>query len=80
MTRTLEARVSDYRDNLWSLADQLEALVKRLPNASGVAELTDSARLYRLIANDLAVLVAGEELSPFRITGTIPPLDGGLTP
>lgn len=69
--RSIEVRITEYRDNLLSLGEQLLATSKQM----GAAEpnpLTDGARLYELIAGDLTKVIAGEELEGFAVEGVLP--------
>jgi hypothetical protein len=76
MTRPLDVRVAAFRDSLRSQADQLDEVVRCVldvdPTAYGVQAIVDSTKLFRIVANDLQTLLDGDELSPFRIEGTIP--------
>jgi hypothetical protein len=75
--RDLRDRVEEYEANLRSLASQLENVVKQVEVARpdvnpGTQELRDTIRLYRLIADDITKILAGQELQPFIITGELP--------
>lgn len=68
--RPLVVRLTEYRDNLMSIADQLEDVGE----ATGTPEVVaDAVRLYLLIAGDLTQILDGDELRPFTVTGVIPP-------
>jgi hypothetical protein len=67
--RLLDERLTEYRDNLLSIASQLE-VVGRL--TSKPEEVADAIKLYRLIAGDLTKVLDGEELRGFVVTGTLP--------
>jgi hypothetical protein len=69
MSRPFDIRVREYRDSLRSQADQLEE-VGRLAGKPEV--VADPCRLFRLIADDLSVMLDGGELRGFLITGEIP--------
>jgi hypothetical protein len=77
--RSLANRVGEYRDNLVSIAEQLVAVADDLvtvrPSVTPeeLAPLTDAAKLYRQIAVDLDVILNGEELKGFAVTGVINP-------
>jgi hypothetical protein len=69
--RTLEERLTEYRDSLLGLADQLEQ-VAALAEAQGrdATSIRDGIRLQRIIAGeDLTNLLNGVELKPFMVTG-----------
>lgn len=69
MERTLEARLTEYRDSLLSTADQLA----QVGADSGQPEMVaDDVRFYRLVAGDLTTLLEGDELRRFVVTGTLP--------
>jgi len=76
--RTLEERLTEYRDSLLSMADQIEGLLNNLTEADVHDELVRDAQtslrasvdLYRIIAgDDLTKLLNGEELEHFIIAG-----------
>jgi hypothetical protein len=62
-------RVTDYRDSLLHLVDQLGTLAAQLPEP-GI--LQDGIKLYSLVAGDLTTLLQGKELKPFMVTGILP--------
>jgi hypothetical protein len=72
------AAIVVYRDNLLSIGDQLDKVADTILAAregavapEEIAPLVDGAKLYRLIAGDLTVLLDGGELRNFSVTGTI---------
>lgn len=75
--RTLETRLDEYVKNLRSIADQLDVVIQqvesvRMDENPETQPLRDSIKLYRLIADDLAKISAGQELQDFFITGELP--------
>lgn len=76
-TRSLETRLTEYSTNLRSIADQLQNLVDQIEAARPdvnpeTQEARDGIRLYRLIADDIDKILAGEELATFIVTGNLP--------
>jgi hypothetical protein len=77
--RTLEDRLTEYRNILLGMADDLHSLLRRIPppasetQAEARAGLQAAVDIYRIIAGeDLTKLLAGEELNSFVIVGEIP--------
>jgi hypothetical protein len=77
--RSLEVRITEYRDNLRSIAGQIDVAVTQIEktpaaieNPDSMQALRESVRLYNLIADDLTKVINGEELNRFAITGEIP--------
>ena len=74
--RPIEERLTEYRDMLLGLADQLEAVLaatEKSISAEDSVSLRDGIRLYRIIAGeDLTKILSGEELSSFVVTGEMP--------
>jgi hypothetical protein len=75
--RPVVVRLDEYSKAMRSTADQMEALADTVdanfpddPNRS-TEPLRDAVKLYRLFANDLDKIVAGEELKPFIVTGNL---------
>lgn len=73
---TLEARVLAYRDNLLTIADQLEDLVITFEQsgkgtAAGLEELNGSVRMYRSVADDLTKVINDEPLEKFAVVGEV---------
>lgn len=75
--RPIETRLQEYSQNLRSIADQLDDVIQqveavRMDENPETQPLRDSIKLYRLIADDLDKVLAGEELRGFVITGELP--------
>lgn len=75
--RTIETRLTEYTANLRSIADQLDVVIQqvesvRMDENPETQPLRDSIKLYRLVADDLVKILAGEELRGFVITGELP--------
>lgn len=77
--RSLEVRITEYRDNLLSIADQLVPLIQQVEVAAAdldvpahVGPLHDAVKLYRIVADDLTKVISGEELGIFAVNGTLP--------
>ncbi len=73
-TRPLDVRLTEYRDILLKMADQLERMLTYAPVAKSreqieaQAGLHSAVALYRIIAgDDLTKIIAGEELRSFVI-------------
>lgn len=73
MQRSLEVRITEYRDNLLSIADQLQTVIDQVAAQGHPIDptLPDGVKLYRLIGEDLTKVIAGEELKPFAVTGEL---------
>lgn len=75
--RSLEVRVTEYRDNLVSIASQMDELAARVAGhvingkPADTAPLQEGAKLYRTIAEDITKIIAGEDLKEFIVEGTI---------
>lgn len=67
-TAPVVERIVEYVDSLYSVADQLEELGKRLDSD----DLADGVRFYRLVAQDLLVILNGGELRKFVVEGELP--------
>lgn len=75
--RSLRERVADYEANLRSIADQLQGIAEQVEAVRqdvnpGTQELRDGIKLYRLIADDIQKILAGQELGVFIVTGEVP--------
>jgi hypothetical protein len=73
--RTLEERLREYATSMRNLPPQLEELLPLTSNAPimvpGHTALKDAIRLYGIFADDLEKILAGEELRPFLVEGTL---------
>lgn len=76
--RSLEVRLTEYRDSLRSMADQVEMISRRTPPPRTTGQLAAFAgmvavyELDRLLAADLTNLLDGKELERFAIVGKVP--------
>lgn len=86
--RPLEVRLSEYRDGLAAISDQLNGLADTLDQRAAYFRekgdlynamrndsqfVRDGAKLYGIIANvDLVAILNGEELPHFSIEGVLP--------
>jgi len=75
VTRPLEERLREYATSMRALPPQLEELLALTSDRPivipGQTPLKDAIRLYGLFADDLEKILAGEELKPFLVEGTI---------
>jgi hypothetical protein len=73
--RPIEVRLKEYAEATRALNPQMiavaEAAEAKFGKAANTEPLRDAARLYELIANDLDKILAGEELTPFRVEGVL---------
>lgn len=70
--RSLEVRLTEYRDSLRSIAEKFGEVKKLLDEQElDSSSLDDSIHLYRIIENDITVILSGEELQVFTVTGEL---------
>ena len=73
-TRPLIDRVIEYRNSLLSVADQIDTIARTLAEAGktdNIGPLNETARHNRGIADDLTMIINGEELLSFRLEGEL---------
>lgn len=70
--RSLEVRLTEYRDALGFMAPQLESIIDRLPSGVDPQGLKDAMRFYSEVTNDLTRVLNGERLKKFRIEADLP--------
>ena len=76
--RSVEVRITEYRDNLVNIARQMDDVAAAVAGkvidgrVANTEPLLEGAKLYRTIADDLTKVIAGEELKGFVVTGEIP--------
>ena len=70
--RSLEVRLTEYRDSLLGIAEQFRE-VKALLNKRELdsSALDDPIELYQSIANDLTKVINGDELPLFTVLGEL---------
>ncbi len=70
--RSLEVRLTEYRDNLLVISEQFKK-IKGLLDERGLdsSALKDPIELYQIIGDDLTRVINGEELQKFTVTGEL---------
>lgn len=66
--RPLRVRLQEYATSMRAIVPQLEELVPLVPDPT---PLQEGIRVYTLFANDLDNILAGVELKPFLVEGTL---------
>jgi len=73
--RPLRVRLQEYATSMRAIVPQLEELLPLVSDepilVPGNAPLKDGIRVYALFADDLDKILAGEELKPFLVEGTL---------
>lgn len=75
--RSLRERLTEYEENLRSIADQLQGIVEQVEAVRqdvnpGTHEMREGIKLYRLVADDIQKILGGQDLGVFIITGEVP--------